>query len=298
MISLINFLVSTEAIMAYIVILCISISYILYYIGRKHSHKRLMKKNTEELKNLVNDVKELEKEITIPNEVVNKPIPEVIETKEEKEEIFEIKIPFDSIVIEDTAIKVSKDEPLKDKETGITYAEQIAPKEEEAKKELEEVVSRLEEAQNEDRNIELTEFERMQEDTAIISLDELMKRQGQVYEQNEEYRLEDEGNEPITLEEFEQRRNKEEVKKELTKEEIEEPLDIVITPLEEREEISTERKFKSSPVISPVYGIKKDEATVNDIELENTANYEKLDEEIRKTNEFIATLKELQKKLD
>ena len=35
-----------------------------------------------------------------------------------------------------------------------------------------------------------------------------------------------------------------------------------------------------------------------ELELENTANYEKLDEEIRKTNEFLATLKELQKKLD
>ena len=38
--------------------------------------------------------------------------------------------------------------------------------------------------------------------------------------------------------------------------------------------------------------------TASDIELENTANFEKLDEEIRKTNEFLMTLKELQKKLD
>ena len=34
------------------------------------------------------------------------------------------------------------------------------------------------------------------------------------------------------------------------------------------------------------------------IELENTANYEKLDEEIRKTNEFLSKLRELQKNLD
>ena len=32
--------------------------------------------------------------------------------------------------------------------------------------------------------------------------------------------------------------------------------------------------------------------------LENTANYDKFDEEIKKTNEFIVTLKELQEKLD
>ena len=59
------------------------------------------------------------------------------------------------------------------------------------------------------------------------------------------------------------------------------------------------KKFKSSPVISPVYGIERpSDVSHNDIELENTANFEKLDEEIRKTNEFLMTLKELQKNLD
>ena len=72
------------------------------------------------------------------------------------------------------------------------------------------------------------------------------------------------------------------------------------TPVVEKKELYSEhKKFKSSPVISPVYGIEHPTSTnANDIELENTANYEKLDEEIRKTNEFLMTLKELQKKLD
>ena len=39
--------------------------------------------------------------------------------------------------------------------------------------------------------------------------------------------------------------------------------------------------FKSSPVILPIFGIEKKESTTN-MELENTANYEKLDEEIKK----------------
>ncbi len=56
-------------------------------------------------------------------------------------------------------------------------------------------------------------------------------------------------------------------------------------------------KFKSSPIISPIYGIENKEKDT-DIELENTANYEKLDQEIKKTNEFLMTLRELQKKLD
>ena len=57
------------------------------------------------------------------------------------------------------------------------------------------------------------------------------------------------------------------------------------------------RIFKSSPVISPIFGIEKDSGTTN-MELENTANYEKFDDEIKKTNEFLAVLRDLQKKLD
>ncbi|MBQ3511758.1 MAG: hypothetical protein IJA30_05610 [Bacilli bacterium] len=57
------------------------------------------------------------------------------------------------------------------------------------------------------------------------------------------------------------------------------------------------KKFERSPVISPIYGIERQE-TKEELELENTANYEKLDEEIKKTNEFLMTLRELQKNLD
>ena len=57
------------------------------------------------------------------------------------------------------------------------------------------------------------------------------------------------------------------------------------------------KRFKSSPIISPIYGIEK-EVSDNDMELENTADYEKLDQEIKKTNEFLMTLRELQSKLD
>ena len=55
--------------------------------------------------------------------------------------------------------------------------------------------------------------------------------------------------------------------------------------------------FKSTPVISPIFGIETHEVEGESIALENTANYEKLDAEIKKTNEFLSTLKELQKKL-
>ena len=64
-------------------------------------------------------------------------------------------------------------------------------------------------------------------------------------------------------------------------------------------DVKIEKKFQNSPIISPIFGIERlNNIEPNDLELENTANYEKLDEEIRKTNEFIMTLKELQSKLD
>jgi len=57
--------------------------------------------------------------------------------------------------------------------------------------------------------------------------------------------------------------------------------------------------YKPTPVISPIFGIEEDKlSSDNSLKLENTANYDKLDAEIRKTNEFLSKLKELQKKLD
>ena len=181
------------------------------------------------------------------------------------------------------------DEIIENDVPEIEYAKSIAPEKEEAKKELEDTITKLEAAQDgaEEKNIELTEFEKMQEDTAIISIDELMAKAKESYDANEKYEdsYQDEGNEPITIDELEARRApKEEIK--ITEEK------------EVKNNISEERKFKSSPIISPIFGIEKHEKNVNDLELENTANYEKLDEEIRKTNEFIGTLKELQKKLN
>ena len=86
----------------------------------------------------------------------------------------------------------------------ISYTS-IEPAKEEAKQQLAEVTERLEK----EENIELTEFERMQEDTAIISLDELMKKAGELYGKNEEIQYQDEGNEPISLADLEKRKQEE-----------------------------------------------------------------------------------------
>lgn len=198
-------------------------------------------------------------------------------------------------------------------EDGLEYTD-IEPDQATAKlelKKIEEELRKQEELSN-TMNIALTNYEEQQEEAAIISLDELVKKGKELYEKNEVTQYEDEGNEPISLQDLEKQIGE---KTEVFDEpfiienvvpENTEKVEIEELILEEEikvEEIKVEEfkpvvqtKFKISPVISPVYGIEKTNLT--DLELENTANYDKLDEEIKKTNDFLTTLKDLQTKLD
>lgn len=208
------------------------------------------------------------------------------------------------------------------------------------RREREEELKRAKEEKAENKNIDLTNFEKEQEENAIISIDELMQKADEIYTQNEIVQYEDEGNEPISIADLQAKWEKEQA--EITKINQEELIPkIEVLELEESEptpvvepvkledayksetplkqvaipSIITERKeafkndFQNSPIISPIYGVERKKAeleerlnphtpNVQELQLENTANYEKFDEEIKKTNEFIAALKELQKKLD
>lgn len=206
------------------------------------------------------------------------------------------------------------------KEDSLQYTDAV-PTQEEAKEELRQATIELLKAQKqqkveESKNIELTEFEEEQEKNAIISVEELMKKSDILYEQNETTQYADEGNEPISLKDLERRMNniKEEAKALDIKQQ--EPEIIESTPIEISKEetnkvvlddfysidktkaYNDDHIFKSSPIISPIFGIEKQHTNDNSLELENTANYEKLDEEIKKTNEFLGKLRELQKNLD
>ncbi len=267
-------------------------------------------------------VKEEKKEDALPAKEVSAITPSTNTVKEDEIEVLDIPdIPVIPVVSKEAGqkevvndVKEEKQdikanvseirkEPVEENKGNIVYAETIEPKKEDAIKELEDTITKLEEEDGEDKNIPLTEFEKMQEDTAIISIDELMKKAEESYDENDKYEAsyQDEGNEPITIEELELKRNaanNEKIEKEEINEKVKEEMNSSITPASKRPEIASERKFKRSPVISPVFGIIRKEKTVNELELENTANYEKLDEEIRKTNEFMGTLKELKKKLN
>lgn len=212
----------------------------------------------------------------------------------------------------------------------------VEPNRQQAQEELMRLTEELEKAEQEQaKTINLTAYEEEQEENAIISLEELVRKSKEMYESNEITQYADEGNEPISLEELERRMNN--VKADIASLEEEpvltpiETIEPVVEPttveslveelepeklvlddfntikVEEPKEIVQEVKvepakplyqsFQRTPVISPIYGIEKKE-TPSDIELENTANYDKLDEEIKKTNEFLMTLRELQKNLD
>lgn len=256
----------------------------------------------------INLQKETEEPIIIKN--VQK-TPEVLET--ENLEVME-NVSKQEEVIDNNSIK---------EEIELQYTS-IEPDQVTAKLELEKLTEELkkQEELEQPENIALTSYEESQEENAIISLEELVKKSKEMYAANELSQYADEGNEPISLQDLEKQMGDAKAPR------YDEPFIIEnVVPTEELEEVveiaqeskktvtlddfktvqtdtaptsvATNKKFQSSPIISPIYGIeRRDTTSGTDLELENTANYDKLDEEIKKTNEFLMTLKELQKKLD
>lgn len=246
-----------------------------------------------------------------------------VELEEHKEEIentisVEENPTVTTVTAEEEVLEVQPEviEPVKETEE-LTYTN-IEPTKQEAQAELRRLTEELEAASSsQEEKITLTSFEEEQERDAIISLEELIKRSKEMYESNEISQYDDE-NIPISLSDLERQ-----IQETLQETEIldtpTEPVLIetpTIEPIKEEQEqlvledlntvevsekpISNAYKtevFKISPVISPIYGIEKTRNS-NDMELENTANYEKLDAEIKKTNEFLATIKDLQKNLE
>ncbi len=142
-------------------------------------------------------------------------------------------------------------------------------------------------------DIETINKESDDENDAIISYEELKKSQTFGYTDEEMDNYVDEQNAIISIEELE-KLYLESQKIEVENEQKEEVL-FEMKKVEELPEIADSNDFKQSPMISPVYGMTK---TDQELVLEQTANLEKLNEEIRKTNEFLKTLKDLKKNLE
>lgn len=290
--ELIDFLTSKEVILVYFIAGLSCIVCFIVYIVEKNNDRFRRRHNTKELNKLVEQIKEEVPEVNNETVIYEEPVLENVTEAYSLDEMIESSLDDTIEELEYTSI-----EP--DQETAKLelkkLEEQLIIEEE---KKQEEIIS-IEEPVLEEKNIKLTAHEEAQEAEAIISLDELLSRSKELYDANEITQYEDEGNEPISIQDLEARMK--------ANNSIAEPVVIEEEKIEEVEvdevksvgDIRIEPKFKSSPIISPIFGIEGiNNDSVNDLELENTANYEKLDQEIKKTNEFLMTLKELQNKLE
>ena len=142
-------------------------------------------------------------------------------------------------------------------------------------------------------DIEVLDDDYDDEANAIISYDELKETQDQGYTDDEMDKYVDEKDAVISIQELEklylESQNIEVPKEEPKKVEFE------MKRVEDLPEIADNVNFQNSEFISPVFGITKND---QEIVLEQTANLEKLNDEIRKTNEFLKTLKDLKKNLE
>ena len=336
--NLIEFLTSKEILIVYLIAGIACLVCFIIYLVEKNNEKLKQRHNTRELNKLVEQIKE-ETYVYDDEEIeYEKPILETIEygtdevgsvsdlvqqtlevSKDEEvaltedvedlEEIVEIEDLVEEVQenkVEEPVIEVENLEDLNDIEfkEELIYTD-IEPDQETARLELKKIEEELrkQESISDIENIALTNYEEQQEESAIISLEELLKKSKEMYEKNEITQYADEGNEPISLQDLEKKfgeknENYDEpfiiedvVPENAEKVEIEELIIEDTKPV-----VKEEKKFTISPVISPIYGLQK--SPTSDLELENTADYDKLDEEIKKTNDFLTTLKDLQNKLD
>ena len=165
--------------------------------------------------------------------------------------------------------------PIKKEKTFLVETINVEKKDElNAQEELKKVEEELMHPKSLEDTI--TSLEVMEEENAIISYQELL-------ENTKELNIveTDNGDEPISLHEVINQYNSEKVEQEMTKVSLED---------------AYQKEFSSSPYLSPIEGVETQ--NLNEIQLENTANLEKLEKEIRKTNEFLNILNELKKNLE
>ena len=232
--NLLSFLTSKEVIIVYIVAALACALCFIIYIVEKNNEKIKQRHNTKELNKLVEELKEevVEEE---PEVIYDQPVIQYVEDVVEESVVNQM---IDTSVVEVSQPAVSNVAPVTVETTSIVPEEMkeslvvieekedtiekldntieelqyttIEPDQQTAKLELQKLTEDLRKQEElaktqEIEKIALTNYEEQQEATAIISLDELVKKGKEMYESNEITQYEDEGNEPISLEELEKR---------------------------------------------------------------------------------------------
>ena len=195
---------------------------------------------------------------------------------------------------------------LEEEEKQRVIEEKIALEKEKEKlvlennqEELEKTIVNLKPVINEQTNIQVNNQEELEktkeinlssieevvpsdEEDAIISYEELKNAKNFGYTDEEMYNNVDEEDAIISVQELERLYNESQ------------SIDVSYNVKEQIENVDNSN-IKTSPYDSSIYNMSK---TDQDLILEQTANLEKLNEEIRKTNEFLKMLKDLKKNLD
>lgn len=318
--SFIDFLTTKEIIIVYIISGLAFFMCLIIYIAEKNSDRLRRKHNTRELNKLVKQIKERVPDVDVKEPIQDTPIITSYTVDNKSQSVDEMlentgKInKLDTVSHEPYIIKAKEEQPSiieveenVNNENKLEYTS-IEPDQNTAKIELTKLEEQL--IKEEEQNISMTDYEEEQEATAIISLDELIKKGKELYNSNEYTQYKDEGNEPISLQDLEKKVNKKAssynqpfiIENIVPEEDINKEINSINELIDNSNNLDSKKnhkKFQNSPIISPIYGIEKiNNIEKNDLELENTANYEKLDQEIKKTNEFLMTLKDLQEKLD
>ena len=264
---------SNNLIILFILLLVVVLATIIVFVVDK-------KKDKDEVREAIKTIDSErinEERVGIP--VVKEEVKPVVE--ERKEEVVvetpviekQEELPQPEVVIS----PVVEEEKEQVEETIYEKEKEEEEKKEEAKQELERLEKTLQEEKEE--RIGPTDFEIEQERTAIINYEELKKAAGTI-EVRDEKLLQDEGNEPISIDDLYRREN-------IKKEEIKPVI----------EEIKVEKKFKNSEVLSPVFGVTKEHKDlVNDVR--HSEVMKAVDLEIAKTEKFLKELKELREKLN
>lgn len=264
-----NNAISSELFFVYALIALVIILIIVIIILDKRESKKEPKSLFDTLNmKIIADSNEQLKSEKLEEVVINSNTDKPDSTFDDLAPLKEIEIKDTETTLQET-ISELKNEPYQETELDKTQA-QIR---------VEEITKALEEAQKEQEQEEdkYQKFEEEQEKNAIISYNELKESFDRLYSESEKIQYLEDDEIPININElYELRDNKQKAK-----------LDDFNTV--EVQKDTTSSGFKSSPLISPVYGIQKPP-------IEN--NVKSVDHDIENTNMFLKNLKELKSNLE
>ena len=239
----------------------------------------------------------LTEEDSLDEETVTMEEPISVSLEEEKEEVKEDTVQTfeDEPTNNEVYFEEMEDESFEEKPVITPVKEEIVMPRDEIKKEKKrlDILDELEELENNlpNKKDDVTNFEMEQERTAIISLDELLKKSEDLYSDNEVVQYDD-GNEPISIDEVLKMFKKDDEEVQAVEEKaVPEVFQEVVEENKVQEQVEEKElysKKETIPFISSIYGIEQDS---NALEFENTATYEKLDRQNQ--NDFITQLREM-----